>query len=155
LLCGFSELCVDRRGELPSRHSTQKPQNAQNHVGSGFTPSLHFRLRAKRYGVTTTKLGERSRVGEARRRGAKKLLLIFRRKAPRETWPARTTVRDLMKRHDLIPKTRRQPRLSHPGRPLTPMTEPNGIWTADFKGQFKTRDGIVVTANKLLPMSPD
>ena len=22
------------------------------------------------------------------------------------------------------------------------MTEPNGIWTADFKGQFKTRDGI-------------
>ena len=26
--------------------------------------------------------------------------------------------------------------------PLTPMTEPNGIWTTDFKGQFKTRDGV-------------
>jgi hypothetical protein len=34
---------------------------------SGFPPSLRFRLRAKRYGVTTTKLEERSRVGEARR----------------------------------------------------------------------------------------
>ncbi|MGH2362083.1 MAG: integrase core domain-containing protein, partial [bacterium] len=59
----------------------------------------------------------------------------------RETWPALSTVCDLLKRHDLIPKTRRRPRLSHPGRPLTPMTEPNEIWTADFKGQFTTRDG--------------
>ena len=74
--------------------------------------------------------------------GAKKLLRILRRKDPRETWPGRTTVCDLLKRHDLIPKTPRRPRLSHPGRPLTPMTEPNGIWTADFKGQFKTRDGV-------------
>src|SRR5207247_515327 len=49
------------------RHSTQKPQNSQNHAGSGFPPSLRFRLRAKRYGVATTKLEERSRVGEARR----------------------------------------------------------------------------------------
>jgi len=85
-------------------------------------------------------------VLEARRHhprwGAKKLLRILRRQDPREIWPARTTVCDLLKRHDLIPRTRRQPRLSHPGRPLTPMTEPNGIWTADVKGQFKTRDGI-------------
>jgi putative transposase len=83
---------------------------------------------------------------EARRHhprwGAKKLLRILRRKDPRASWPARTTVCDLLKRHDLIPKTRRRPRLSHPGRPLTPMTESNGIWTADFKGQFKTRDGV-------------
>ena len=49
---------------------------------------------------------------------------------------------DLLKRHDLVPKTRRRPPLSHPGRPLTPMTAPNEIWTADFKGQFKTRDGV-------------
>ncbi len=74
--------------------------------------------------------------------GAKKLLRILRRKDPRETWPARTTVCDLLKRHDLIPTPPRRPRLSHPGRPLSPMTEPNGIWTADFKGQFKTRDGV-------------
>src|SRR6266852_4050479 len=33
--------------------------------------------------------------------GAKKLLRILRRKDPRETWPARTTVCDLLKRHDL------------------------------------------------------
>jgi transposase InsO family protein len=85
-------------------------------------------------------------VLEARRHhprwGAKKLLRILGRKDPRAIWPARTTICDLLKRHDLIPKARRRPRFAHPGRPLTPMTEPNGIWTADFKGQFKTRDGI-------------
>jgi len=84
-------------------------------------------------------------VLEARRHhprwGAKKLLRILRRKAPGTAWPARSTVCDLLKRHDLVPKTRRRSPLSHPGRPLTPMTAPNGIWTADFKGQFKTRDG--------------
>jgi len=31
---------------------------------------------------------------------------------------------------------------AHPGRPLIPMTAPNGTWTADFKGQFKTRNGV-------------
>jgi len=85
-------------------------------------------------------------VLEARRHhprwGAKKLLRILRRQDPHAPWPARTTVCDLLKRHDLVPATRRRPRLSHPGRPLTPMTEPNEIWTVDFKGQFKTRDGV-------------
>ena len=36
-------------------------------VGSGFPPSLRFRLRAKRFVATATELAERSRVGEARR----------------------------------------------------------------------------------------
>src|SRR4030067_128852 len=38
------------------------------------------------------------------------------------------------------PRGRRVP--AHPGRPLIPMTAPNGTWTADFKGQFKTRNGV-------------
>lgn len=74
--------------------------------------------------------------------GAKKLLRLLTRRDPHHAWPARSTICDLLKRHDLIPPARRRPRVSHPGRPLTPMTAPNEIWTADFKGQFKTRDGI-------------
>src|SRR5258708_28037148 len=57
---------------------------------------------------------------EARRHhprwGAQKLLRMLWRKDPRAAWPARTTVCDLLKRQHLIPKTRRRPRLSHPGR---------------------------------------
>lgn len=82
---------------------------------------------------------------ELRRRhprwGAKKLRRLLTRRDPARDWPARSTICDLLKRHDLIPPARRRPRVSHPGRPLTPMTAPNEIWTADFKGQFKTRDG--------------
>ena len=83
---------------------------------------------------------------EARRRhptwGAKKLLKILERSQPHRVWPARTTVCDILKRHGLIPTRRTRPRPGHPGKPETPMSEPNHIWTADFKGQFKTLDGL-------------
>ena len=83
---------------------------------------------------------------EARRRhptwGAKKLLKILGTRHPRWTLPARSTACDLLDRAGLITMSRRRPVPTHPGRPLIPMTAPNGTWTADFKGQFKTRNGV-------------
>jgi putative transposase len=73
--------------------------------------------------------------------GAKKLLKLVQRKHPRWTLPARSTVCDILLRHGMITKKRRPRRPGHPGRPTTAMTVPNEIWTADFKGHFKTRDG--------------
>jgi putative transposase len=73
--------------------------------------------------------------------GAKKLLAILAGRHPHSPWPARSTACDILRRHGLIEKPRRRPRVGHPGRPLTLMTAPNVIWTADFKGQFRTRDG--------------
>ncbi len=82
---------------------------------------------------------------ECRRRhptwGAKKLLSILSRSHPEWEWPARSTGSELIKRHGLVPGRRRRQYPGHPGRPLTPMDAPNAIWTADFKGQFRTRDG--------------
>ena len=74
--------------------------------------------------------------------GAKKLLKIVATRHPTWTLPARSTVCDLLDRAGLITGSRRRPVPAHPGRPLIPMTAPNGTWTADFKGQFKTRDGV-------------
>jgi putative transposase len=74
--------------------------------------------------------------------GPRKLLKLLQRRAPRQAWPARSTVADLLRRNGLVEPRRRRRYPGHPGRPLTPMTAPNGIWTADFKGQFKTGDGI-------------
>ncbi len=74
--------------------------------------------------------------------GAKKLLTILQRQDSHCNWPARSTVCDILKRNNLVPKKRRRPSQGHPGRPDTRMDEPNKTWTADFKGQFKTRDGI-------------
>jgi transposase len=84
-------------------------------------------------------------VLEARRRhpswGAKKLLTILRGRHPDWPWPARSTVCDILKREGRIAPGRRRRRPGHPGKPQTPMTAPNQIWTADFKGQFRSGDG--------------
>lgn len=74
--------------------------------------------------------------------GAKKLLTMLERKHPDWPQPARSTVCNILTRHGLVPQGRRRRRLGHPGRPDTPMDSPNSIWTADFKGKFKTRDGF-------------
>ena len=49
---------------------------------------------------------------------------------------------DLLDRAGLITTPTRRPVPAHPGHPLIPITAPNGTWTADFKGQFKTRNGV-------------
>jgi putative transposase len=74
--------------------------------------------------------------------GAKKLLKIVTTRHPTWVLPARSTVCDLLDRAGLVTAPRRRQVPAHPGRPLVPMTAPNGTWTADFKGQFKTRDGV-------------
>ena len=75
--------------------------------------------------------------------GPKKLLQYLEprhRRVPE--WPASSTVGDLLARTGLVAKRRRRRRPDHPGTvpPLT--TDPNDIWAADFKGQFRTGDGI-------------
>ena len=45
-------------------------------------------------------------------------------------------------REGLVNKLRRRRKPSHPGRPTAPFDAPNSIWSADFKGQFKTLDGV-------------
>ena len=74
--------------------------------------------------------------------GAKKLLKVLSTRQPTWILPARSTVCDQLDRAGLITPSRRRAVPAHPGRPLIPMTTPNGTWTADFKGQFKTRNGV-------------
>ena len=71
--------------------------------------------------------------------GAKKLLRILATRHPTWPLPARSTASDLLQRHGLVTHRRRRQFPSHPGRPLTPMTAPNEIWTADFKGRRRSR----------------
>jgi transposase InsO family protein len=74
--------------------------------------------------------------------GAKKLLGVLSRRQPEMAWPARATVSDLLKRHGLVESKRRRRHPAHPGKPDTAMTAANDIWCADYKGEFKTGDGI-------------
>ena len=73
--------------------------------------------------------------------GPKKLLAILSKKHPDYPWPAQSTTAGILSRNGLIKPRRRTRRPGHPGRPDTAMNQPNEIWTIDFKGQFRTRDG--------------
>lgn len=59
-----------------------------------------------------------------------------------ERWPAVSTIADLLKRHGLVAKRRRRRPVVHPGTVPLHTTAANDLWTADFKGQFRTRDGV-------------
>jgi transposase InsO family protein len=56
--------------------------------------------------------------------------------------PAVSTAGDLLARHGLVKKRRRRRSSAHPG--VVPLTtaHPNDLWTADFKGHFRTHDGV-------------
>jgi putative transposase len=73
--------------------------------------------------------------------GARKLLKVLRDRHPRtDDWPAPSTVADLLARRGLVQRRRHRRASTHPGvvRPTT--AAPNDLWTADFKGQFRTGD---------------
>ena len=83
---------------------------------------------------------------EARRRhpswGAKKLLTIVHKRHPRWDLPHRSTVCEILSRNGMVPKKRKRRRIGHPGKPTSSILAPNDLWCADFKGQFKTGDGL-------------
>ena len=74
--------------------------------------------------------------------GARKLLTILAKKHPRiERWPAPSTVADLLARRGLVQHRRRRRSPVHPGVVRPDTAAPNDLWSADFKGQFRTGDG--------------
>ena len=93
-----------------------------------------------------TAVGVEAQLIAARRQygwGATKLLVVLRARYPEQTWPTRSTVNALLDRHGLLRKQRRRRAAApHPGAALLQTTAPNQVWPADFKGQFKTRDGV-------------
>jgi transposase InsO family protein len=73
--------------------------------------------------------------------GAKKIRWYLETHRPELSLPSRTTIHNILLRHDLVPKRRKRLRRWHPGRPHTSAETSNATWSADFKGEFPTRDG--------------
>src|SRR5687768_6360259 len=72
--------------------------------------------------------------------GGKKILAVLREREPTWALPAVSTANDMLKRAGLVMTQRRRRPLGHAGYHPTPVTGPNHVWTADFKGQFRTTD---------------
>jgi transposase InsO family protein len=86
-----------------------------------------------------------SAILAARRRhptwGGKKLLALLHKRQPRWLLPGRSTACDILKRHGMVPIKRSRRRIGHPGKPTSAILAPNDVWSADYKGQFRTGDG--------------
>jgi transposase InsO family protein len=74
--------------------------------------------------------------------GPRKLLLYLAKRHPHLTLPAPSTASAILSRHGLVAPRRSSARTTHPGTAPLVAETPGEIWTVDFKGQFKTGDGI-------------
>jgi putative transposase len=73
--------------------------------------------------------------------GPKKLRAVLCERQPTQDWPAISTLGDLLRREGLS-AVRRRPRYLVPRtQPLAAAETPNDVWSADFKGWFRTADG--------------
>jgi transposase len=85
-------------------------------------------------------------ICESRRKhpewGPRKLLDWLQPRHPALELPAASTAGDLLARRGLVKKRRRRRPHQHPGVVPPTTVQPNDLWTADFKGHFKTKNGI-------------
>ena len=83
-----------------------------------------------------------ARILEIRKRrgwGARKIRRVLLREI--ETVPSVDAIHRALDRAGKVDHSKPRRRRTHPGRPLPMPDEPNATWTADFKGEFRTRDG--------------
>jgi transposase InsO family protein len=92
------------------------------------------------------------RVGEAEREaivelrgkfphwGSRKLRAELQRVWPDRSWPAASTIGDLLKREGLVEPRRRRQRALDQRRPFATVAASNDEWACDFKGWFRTLD---------------
>ena len=73
--------------------------------------------------------------------GPKKLRALLQTRTPHTVWPAASTMGDWLRAAGLSAPRRRRRHVVPLTQPLAAATAPNDVWTADFKGWFRTQDG--------------
>ena len=75
--------------------------------------------------------------------GPKKIIALLEEKYPQEAWPATSTAGEWFKRHGLVRRRKRRLRVPPYTEPFAECKEPNDVWSADYKGQFRTQDNKI------------
>jgi transposase InsO family protein len=73
--------------------------------------------------------------------GPRKLKQILTEREPWRSWPARSTIGEIIKRAGLVVGRKKRRKVEPYTTPLAHADGPNRVWCADFKGWFRTRDG--------------
>ncbi len=79
--------------------------------------------------------------GRRPRWGPKKLRVKLEREEPTVAWPSCSTIGEILRRHGLVVPRRRKRRTPPYTEPFVTSVQPNDVWSADFKGWFRTGDG--------------
>ena len=76
--------------------------------------------------------------------GPRKLRAVLERRQGEVCWPAASTIGDILSRAGLsVPRRRRnRAAAAAAANPLGDCVAPNRVWCADFKGHFRTGDGV-------------
>jgi putative transposase len=134
----FAELC--RRYDI-SRKTGYKWLDRYARLGPESLADRSHRPDACPHATAPPVIREILQLRRAWRWGARKLHELLREAHPGEAVPAIPTIHRILVRHGRVRRRRRSQVRAHPGRPQTPITGPNVVWSVDFKGQFKTGAG--------------
>lgn len=76
--------------------------------------------------------------------GPKKLVALLHDQEPEVSWPAVSTAGSILERAGLVRHRRRRKRTAPWSQPFSEARYPNDVWCIDFKGWFRTADGMRV-----------
>jgi transposase InsO family protein len=73
--------------------------------------------------------------------GSRKLLAWLKSHDPEKRWPAASTTSEILKRHGMVHSRRKRHHTPPYSQPFLKSNQPNEVWCADFKGQFRLGEG--------------
>ena len=133
--------------ELCARHgiSRQAGYNTVTRYQQAGWDALEERSRAPRHHPNQTATEIERQVVELRqehmRWGPRKLKVVLERQQPGQSWPAASTIGELLRREGLVIPRRKRRRVDPYMAPFAAADAPNRIWCGDFKGWSRTQNG--------------
>jgi len=107
---------MENRSRAPRHHPNEVPQELAELI-------VALRRRYKRW-------------------GPKKLRVLLQKKYAQMRWPACSTIGEILRRAGLTVPRKRRRRTPPYTQPFGACDQPNAVWCADFKGWFRTGDGV-------------
>ena len=103
---------------------------------------LKERSRSHIWHPRTTDMDKVNRIIEVKRKyrnwGPKKIIVKLNEWEPERNWPAASTAGEWLKKRGYVKSRKKSRRVPGYSEPFIDCTEPNDVWSADYKGQFKT-----------------
>lgn len=140
-----AELSDLSHAELCRRHHISRPTGYKwirryREEGLKGLEDRSHRPRSCPHAISTPVIDRILQIRKKRGWGARKIRTKLQKDSAIDSVPSKDTIGRILRRHDCIERRKPRRRRTHPGPPLPILPEPNATWTADFKGEFRTKD---------------